>query len=106
MSKRRSLGRQHWESVLAEYDRSGQSVAEFCRSREILPVTFYSWRKKLRPQPTHHTASNQFTELTLSPRSSDAWEVTGPGGITVRLPRSASAEQLRLAVDCLRAQPC
>jgi ATP-dependent helicase YprA (DUF1998 family) len=37
-----------WRSLLSEQEESGQSVAAFCRSRELRESQFYYWKKRLR----------------------------------------------------------
>jgi len=37
-----------WRSLIAEQDKSGQSVAAFCRARELPDSQFYYWKKRLR----------------------------------------------------------
>ena len=38
-----------WSALLAEQARSGLSVMEFCRQKNVTRESFYHWRKKLKP---------------------------------------------------------
>lgn len=46
MGVRRS--RDDWADVLAEFDASGETLAQFCAKRRIRPRTFSWWRWRLR----------------------------------------------------------
>jgi hypothetical protein len=37
-----------WRALLAEQQKSGQSVAAFCRERGLRDGQFYDWKKRLR----------------------------------------------------------
>jgi len=36
-----------WRELIAEQERSSQSVAAFCRARGLSPTHFFAWRKRL-----------------------------------------------------------
>ena len=40
-----------WQERLARFDRSGTSIAQFCRDEGVSPPSFYIWRRKLRRRP-------------------------------------------------------
>ena len=43
-----------WRELVAEQERSDQSVAAFCRARGLSPTHFFAWKKRLilaGPQP-------------------------------------------------------
>jgi transposase-like protein len=66
-----------WRRLIREHERSGQSVAEFCRERELHASYFFAFRKRLREsatarfvevqvaEPRPHTASDSRVELRL-----------------------------------------
>ena len=37
-----------WRALISEQQRSGQSVAAFCRERGLRDGQFYDWKKRLR----------------------------------------------------------
>ena len=72
-----------WRSLVSEQEESGQSIAAFCRTRELRKCQFYYWKKRLREiamppfvevqvtkphvRPSHcHTALGSTIEVRLS----------------------------------------
>jgi transposase-like protein len=55
-----------WKSILAEYDRSGQTRSAFCRKTGIPPSTFQLWERKLRRRGRQAA----FVEVATAPPSS------------------------------------
>jgi transposase-like protein len=51
----------HWQSLVSEQQTSGQSVAVFCRIREVSEGLFYYWRKRLR-----EAAAPEFVEVQVA----------------------------------------
>ena len=37
-----------WRSLISEQEESGQSVAAFCRAREVSEFQFHCWKRRLR----------------------------------------------------------
>ena len=74
-----------WRKLVSEQGRSGQSVAAFCRERELCAPHFFAWKKRLR-----EAAGPKFVEVKLVPAG---W---GQGG-AAREPRAPSV--LRPAGD-------
>ncbi|WP_321475971.1 IS66 family insertion sequence element accessory protein TnpA [uncultured Paludibaculum sp.] len=75
-----------WRELVAEQERSGQSVAAFCRARGLSPTHFFAWKKRLilaGPQP--------FVEVHLvdAGRATQAAAGHGPA-IEIRLPTGRS----------------
>lgn len=50
-----------WQSLLSEQEESGQSVAAFCRTRELQESLFYYWKRRLK-----ETATPQFVEVQVA----------------------------------------
>jgi hypothetical protein len=48
IGKKSAIGREQWRERIAEQERSGMSVKEFCRERGLTECSFYAWRKRLR----------------------------------------------------------
>jgi Transposase. len=51
----------NWQSLVSEQQTSGQSVAAFCRTREVSEGLFYYWRKRLR-----EAAAAEFVEVHVA----------------------------------------
>jgi len=49
------------QSLFSEQEESGQSVAAFCRARELPASQFYYWKKRLR-----EVARPQFVEVQVA----------------------------------------
>lgn len=60
-----SISPEEWAKVIAAFDASGLSQAEFCRSNKINPKTFSTWKKKFS-KPKQKTTSLQ-TKRTKQP---------------------------------------
>ena len=45
--ERSKQARRKWQGLLSEQGRSGQSVAAFCRERQLCASHFYWWKKRL-----------------------------------------------------------
>ncbi|HVH85733.1 MAG TPA: hypothetical protein VM912_03360, partial [Terriglobales bacterium] len=50
-----------WRSLVSEWQASGQSVAGFCRGRQVSEALFHYWKKRLRVQ-----VRPQFVELQVA----------------------------------------
>ena len=53
--------RAKWQSLVSEQQESGQSMAAFCRARELHKSQFYYWKKRLR-----EAATPQFVEVRVA----------------------------------------
>jgi hypothetical protein len=78
---------QRWAQHLADFDRSGLSVAQFCDSIGCSIPTFYNWKRKLGAAPTQPA----FLRVQSVDASDSAIEIKLPSGVLLRLPLSAIA---------------
>jgi len=67
--------RQEWQEKIFQQQKSGQSVARWCRERQIPPSSFCAWKKRLMPDPPLNRSSfqelleaSQKTELKIEYR--------------------------------------
>ena len=71
-----------WQRLVAAWERSGLSQADFCRRRRIKAVTFGWWKRKLRgPGKNHRRRVNRGTGRARMRRDTDFLEVALPGGV-------------------------
>ncbi len=56
-----SQARRKWRRLLSEQGRSGQSVAAFCRERQLRASHFYWWKKRLGA-----SSAERFVEVKLA----------------------------------------
>jgi hypothetical protein len=54
-----------WRAVVREQERSGESVADFARSRGISPSTLYWWRSSLKRRRGPRRGGPRLAEITL-----------------------------------------
>ena len=48
--RQRRPSRSFWLKTLSEFSKSGLSVTEFCRLKDLSPSNVYYWRKRLREE--------------------------------------------------------
>jgi len=56
--------RQYWESILTQWEESGQTIAGFCAANNIAVHCFYYWKKKFADD---RLPVEGFKELTSPP---------------------------------------
>jgi hypothetical protein len=59
-----------WRSLVSEQEESGQSIAAFCRAREVRESQFHYWKKRLREVATSPFVEVQVAKPHLRPRYS------------------------------------
>ena len=96
----------HWQSVLTQWQQSGQTIAAFCKQRHLSKPTFGYWKQKLglgRPA-TRPLPAATFVPMTLvaEPRV----EVVLLAGVTLKLPLTADEEQISRWLAAARAASC
>ena len=65
--ERSKQARRKWQGLLSEQGRSGESVAAFCRERQLCPSHFFWWKKRLRAAEPGalRTRLRKFVEVKL-----------------------------------------
>jgi transposase-like protein len=119
----RALG---WKERLAAQQRSGLSIAEFCRREGIAPPSFYVWRKRLSLGGENRAAEEKSrraraggqrsqaeaearrarassgllvpVRLAPEPEAASGVRIELPGGAVLTLPADASAELVTTAI--------
>jgi len=46
-----------WAAIVADYHDSGLSIQAFCEQKNLVPVTFHKWRRRLSSPPLEPTDS-------------------------------------------------
>jgi len=96
MAKRQegSDRRAQWQARLRRFERSGQSVAEFCKAESISAWSLYEWRRKLgassRVGRGGHAAAADFVDVgtmrvALPDDRGAAKDVELPSGLELRI---------------------
>ncbi len=99
MNGKQSERREHWQSQIAEQEKSGQSIRQFCRNRGISEFSFYTWRKRLSQE---RPVSFALVE-TMPAAEGTMLELVLCSGDRLRLP--ADAATLRTVLTVLRERP-
>lgn len=109
----------YWRRLVAAWEKSGLSQAEFCRRRKVKAVNFGWWKRKLestskshprtnrsgsnRTKPSPKSAKPQFVEFRMTDATAaPAYEVVLRGGRVLRLPQQfdpAVVARLVVAVE-------
>jgi hypothetical protein len=75
-----------WRERIAEQERSGVSVKQFCKERELTEYSFYAWRKRLR--------KNKPVRFALVDRGTARQEAATDAGLELVL---TTGERLRIS---------
>ena len=99
MNKKPSERRGQWQARIAEQERSGQTIRQFCRDRGISEFSFYGWRKRLSQSGPVSFALVETTQA----KESSMLELVLCSGDRLRLPADPST--LRTVLTVLRERP-
>ena len=50
MSERQAERREQWRQMIAEQEKSGESIRVYCQGRDVSEYAFYSWRQRFRKE--------------------------------------------------------
>jgi transposase-like protein len=113
----------HWRRILANWQRSGQTVRVFCAQHGLLEQSLYAWRRIIaqRDQEAgqlHQRQGNSTAEAAKPPRFvpvhvtplavtdvSSRLEIVLPGGRTVRVAVGFDLATLRQLLALLQEMP-
>ena len=108
----RPLDVPRWRALIAEFTRSDETVAAFCRRRGLTLPTFYQWRRRLAtldaPAPTPAAAflPIRVTAAASATPPSSGVELVLKGGRRLRLERGFDPVVLGAAVAALEGAVC
>jgi hypothetical protein len=100
MSTTQEERRQLWRELIAQQEKSGQSVGAFCQQRRIKDHNFYQWRKRLT-----EGLPVKFALVATDggvPAPTGAVELMLTGGERLRILPGADAATLRVVLSVLR----
>ena len=91
-----------WRERIAEQERTGVSVKQFCKQQRLTEYSFYAWRKRLRKQAPVRFA---LVERGVLPRPSTetSLELVLTSGERLRIAAGVDAATLRTVLEALRA---
>jgi hypothetical protein len=84
-----------WRGLVSEQTRSGQSVAEFCRGRNLCAPHFYWWKKRLRENVTKKFVEVQVGDPTPRAPSDPRVEIRLQNGRSLMVGRGFDPEHVR-----------
>lgn len=81
-----------WRQLIQEQQNSGESIAEFCKQRNLCESRFYIWRKQLVAEANESSAAPFIEYPTHSPASPEPailWDIElDLDGVVLRIRRS------------------
>lgn len=118
--RRNSRKEQQWRTILANWQRSGQSVRVFCAQHDLLEQSLYAWRRIIaqrdqearqspQPQPDNSakpTSPPRFVPIHLTPtietNINTPLEIVLPGNRTIRVATGFDPATLRQLLALLQ----
>jgi hypothetical protein len=93
-----------WRARIAEQERCGLSVKQFCEERGLTAWSFYDWRKRLRESaaPVRFALVERRTGSQKRAASADV-EIVFTGGEQLRIRSGVDGATLRMVIEALRA---
>lgn len=96
-----------WVRWFREQAASGESVASFCRKRQIPVHQFYWWQRRLRqreaPDSDQRTSPDAFVPVRVS-FAAPMIEVIHPRGCVVRVAAGVDVQSLRSVLAALESE--
>jgi hypothetical protein len=84
-----------WRRLISEQMQSGESVAAFCRERELRASHFYWWKKRLRENTTARFVEVQVAESLANVPGDSRIEVRLQNGRSLMVGRGFDPEHVR-----------
>ena len=91
-----------WRGRIAEQERTGVSVKQFCKQQGLTEYSFYAWRKRLRKQAPVRFALVE-RGVSPGPSTETSLELVLPSGERLRIAAGVDAATLRTVLEALRA---
>jgi hypothetical protein len=111
MNQARPATREKWRQIIQSQQASGQTVAAWCRERNVTQASFFAWRRRLQPA----TAAREFVEVhagaemglaAAAEETTAAIELCCRGGRRLLLRRGFDQALLIETIQVLESLPC
>jgi len=95
--------REQWAERIAEQERSGLSVKQFCKERGFSEYAFYTWRKRLRSnnEPVRFALFER-AAARREPATDLELELVLTTGERLRIGKQVDAATLRMVLSAVR----
>jgi Transposase len=95
---------EEWRDRIAEQQRSGMSVKQFCKERGLTECSFYAWRKRLRngQEPVRFALVEREAGVRQQAAAGAGLELVLTSGARLRIATSVDSATLRRVLDALR----
>src|ERR1700687_1325909 len=103
IEERAATKNEQWRERIAEQERSGLSVKQFCKEQGLTECSFYAWRKRLRGQGPVRFALVERGAVRQEPATEASLELVLATGERLRIGSGVDAATLRTVLDALRA---
>ena len=94
---------EYWREQIAQQERRGVSVPQFCQEHGIAEQSLYVWRKRLREQQPMRFALVETAPREREPEKEAALELVPAGGERLRIGAGVDLTLLRRVRELLRA---
>jgi hypothetical protein len=91
-----------WAERIAEQERSGLSVKQFCKERGYSEYCFYTRRKRLRHKEPVRFALVETRAARREPATDVGLELVLPTGERLRIGKQVEAATLRMVLEAVR----
>ena len=115
-SKKRDIEKERqWRQTIRDGARSGLSVREFCRRRQLKESQFYWWQRRLKASrssgPAGHKSGNgnaaSFALVSQDPGAAEAGiELVLEDGRRLRIGRGVDEQTLRAVLAAMETERC
>src|ERR1044071_740567 len=102
LEERAATKNNQWRERIAEQERSGLSVKQFCRERGLTECSFYAWRKRLRKREPVRFALVERAALQESATEA-LLELVLANGARLGIGTGVDSSTLRTVLEALRA---
>jgi transposase-like protein len=92
----------YWRAEIEAQQRSGKTVARFCKDQGLTEQAFYFWRKRLRNQQPVRFALLETETVRQQPASEVGLELVLATGERLRIGAGVETATLRRVLEALR----
>jgi hypothetical protein len=103
LEQRKAARSEYWRERIAQQERSGISVHQFCEEQRLTEQAFYAWRKRLQKQQPMRFAVVETGAAQRQPATETGLELALATGERLRISAGVDLTVLRTVLEVLRA---